>query len=464
MGMHRPSPVRRVAYDDSGFAMILVIGFTGVLAALITVGTAIGIRTLQSSSAHVNFENALAVAEMGVDGTLAQISDAFNAPVPSDFVTSGPCAITAPGPFSDDETERRWARDALTALPDGCLEDTPNGNGEYVAVRPTNVRAVYSMSWVPDRLTPGAKKRLIKAEYLFAPYKPTNAVLTQSQLNFAGSVAVTTISTTPSDVHSNATITGFNGSTSIAGSLSASGNLAEACTAAITGGCTEDAPLQGLPNISARRYYDTQRATYASSWFDLCPDGVMRGPSPTGAEPCQGSALPTTNGWMFSTVGGVPTWTLPRTAGGPFNGIYYVFRGNAEIGDSGNSSNTWQISVLAEAETGLVNATTCGKRGGNINWKLFNLTPWLSGLQMLADANLTGDANANAGSGLFMAGDKVDLQTSSSTITGAVIAANKCAAAGQNQIQGVTVRYDDTLESPLSDVIRTSLWLDYAAG
>ncbi len=157
-------------------------------------------------------------------------------------------------------------------------------------------------------------------------------------------------------------------------------------------------------------------------------------------------------------------WTLPRTAGGPFNGVYYVYQGDAVIGDNGNSSTTWQISVLAEAETGVVNTATCGKRGGNVNWKLFNLTPWLSGLQMLADANLTGDANSTAGSGVFLAGDKVDLQTSSATITGAVVASNKCAAAGVNRVQGMTINYDDTLETPLSDVIRTSLWLDYAAG
>jgi hypothetical protein len=177
--------------------------------------------------------------------------------------------------------------------------------------------------------------------------------------------------------------------------------------------------------------------------------------------------LPTTNGWEFTAGSGTTpdTWTLPRTAGGPYNGVYYVYQGNAQIGSNGNSSDTWQISVLAEAQTtGITNAATCNKLGGDVAWKLFNMTPYLSGLQLLADANLTGDANASAGSGLFLAGDKVSLSTSSSVLTGAVVASNKCAAQGPNAIQGVAIHYDDTLESPLSDIIRTSLWLDYAAG
>lgn len=461
------SPMRRLdprtTRDEGGFALVLVLGFTAVLGALVALGTTIGIRTLKSSAAHSNFESALAVAETGVDGTLAEISEAYNSTPSVDFTSPSACAITAPTTtFADAETERAWARDALSALPDSCLTTVPGG--QYASIRPTNRNAVYSMSWVPSRESAGNKRRLIKAEYLFAPYKPTNAVLTEGALDFSGSVAITSVSSTPSDVHANSTISGYNGSTNIAGSMSASGALSGSCPSSITGGCTAGAPVQALPNISARRYYDSQRAAYASHWFDLCPDGVMRGPAAVGALPCTGSTMSTTNGWEFAVTGGVPTWTLPRTAGGPFNGIYYVYQGDAVVGSNGNSSTTWQISVLAEAERGVTNAATCDKRGGNVEWKLFNLTPWLSGLQMLAEANLTGNANATAGSGLFLAGDKVDLNTSSSTITGAVIAANDCAAAGENTIQGVTINYDDTMETPLSDIIRTSLWLDYPAG
>ena len=184
--------------------------------------------------------------------------------------------------------------------------------------------------------------------------------------------------------------------------------------------------------------------------------------------PCQGTVVGTTgfNGWLYTPglSGAAPVWTLPRTAAGPFPGTYYVFQGNAQVGDNGNSNTTWPITVIAEAATGVVNSATCGKLGGNISWKLFNLTPRLPGLQFLADANLTGDANATAGVGLFLAGDKVDLNTSSAVINGAVIASNTCAAQGPNTVQGVTINFSDDVESPLKDVIRTTLWLEYPVG
>ena len=64
-----------------------------------------------------------------------------------------------------------------------------------------------------------------------------------------------------------------------------------------------------------------------------------------------------------------------KTAGGPYPGTYYVFQGDAQIGSNGNSSER-QITVLAEAKAGgVANAATCNKLGGNIDWKLFTLSP-----------------------------------------------------------------------------------------
>ena len=213
--------------------------------------------------------------------------------------------------------------------------------------------------------------------------------------------------------------------------------------------------------------YYKQAASNFATWFDLC-DGVMKKPDTVlPLEPCTGTPLTALNGWVY-TPGSITTpatWTLPDQSGGPFNGTYYIQEADAVVGGNGNSTSTWAVTVIASAKTGgSANAATCNKLGGNVTWKLFNLTPSLPGLQLLADANLTGRANASAGSGLFLAGHKVDINTSSSTITGAIVAGNTCAAAGPNTIQGVTVNYDDTLEAPLSDIIRTTLWLDYAAG
>lgn len=460
---------RRRIDGDEGFTLILVIGFSLVLLGVVGLASTLGINSLRSSRSHVNFENALSTAEAGIDDRLAAVSTAFNAVPSTNYVTPAPCAVsTLPAVFGNDEQERVMARDALLALPASCTVST--GSGDYVAVRPTNKRAVYSLGWYPGRSASGAARRLVKAEYLLAPYKPSNAVLTQGSLDFSGSVTVRALNTTSSaDIHTNTAILGYNSSLNMAGHLSTVGTLPGGCPAGVTGGCAAGAAIQTLPTVSARTYYRSQAVALGSNWYDLCAGGVVRRPNVVaGSLPCSGPNLGVSpyNGWEYTAGSGTtaPLWTLPRTAGGPYGGVYYVYQGDANIGDNGNSPTTWPITVLAESAATGGSVAHCGKLGGNVNWKLFNLTPALPGLQLLADADLKGEANATAGSGLFLAGDKVDLNTSSATITGAVIASNRCAAAGPNTVQGVTVNYDDTLESPLSDVIRTTLWLEYPAG
>jgi hypothetical protein len=458
---------RRVRHEDDGFTMILVIGMAVVLLALVGLGMTLGVQSLQSSRSHSNFEGSLATAEAGVDSTLATINAAFNSGQAT-WTTPSPCAVTSlPATFSSDEQERTSVLAALLALPTSCT--VTSSTGDYVAVRPSNHQAVYSLAWYPKRGVTGAKRRLIKAEYLFAPYKPSNAVLTQGSLDFSGSVAVTAPNaTTSADIHTNTDVTGFNNSLEVEGQLSASGSLPGSCPSKVDGGCAANSAIQGLPTISALTYYKALAVANSATWYDLCPGGAVKRPDPAGLLPCSGTQIGSApyNGWTYTAGSGTTPdlWVLPRTAGGPFAGTYYVYQGDAQIGDNGNSSTVWPITVLAQAAPTGGTATTCNKLGGNITWKLFNVTPSLPGLQYLADANLTGNANNDAGSGVFLAGDKIDLNTSSATITGSVIASNNCAAQGPNTIQGVTINYDDTLETPLSDIIRTSLWLEYPAG
>jgi hypothetical protein len=42
-----------------------------------------------------------------------------------------------------------------------------------------------------------------------------------------------------------------------------------------------------------------------------------------------------------------------------------------------------------------------------------------------------------------------------------MVAGNNCAAAGGNNIQGVTINYDRNAQVPISSVIDTTLWLEY---
>jgi hypothetical protein len=100
------------------------------------------------------------------------------------------CSISAALPFVSESAEKSWARSAISsaiAADPSLLKTT--AEGQYVAIRPANKQAVYAMSWVPSRAA-AKKSRLVKSEYLFAPYKPGNAVVTEGDLTFSGSVTI----------------------------------------------------------------------------------------------------------------------------------------------------------------------------------------------------------------------------------------------------------------------------------
>ncbi len=92
----------------------------------------------------------------------------------------------------------RRRRPRRSSRPGLALQSSPRaraalvdaGVGEYVAIKPAGWNAVYAMGWSPSKAAPKATARLIKAEYLFSPYKPGNAILTSGNLSFSSSVTV----------------------------------------------------------------------------------------------------------------------------------------------------------------------------------------------------------------------------------------------------------------------------------
>ena len=326
-----------------------------------------------------------------------------------------------------------------------------------------------------SRTATGAKRRLIKAEYVFAPYKPTNAILTNGDIDLSGSVDHERHG--PDHPGERAHQRQRDRLQQQPRSSTARSRRRGPCRAAarskVTGTCTAQQPRQELPVIGPRAVYNSYSAI-TPQWFDLCYQsgkGVVRRPASTG--PCTGTPVTDVGssgapvefqGWSVALSStGIPTWTL-ASGSSSYPGAYYVYGGNVEVGGNGNSKEDRFVTVMAEALPTGGPANRCGKVGGDISWKLFQLRPYLSGLVLLADGSLLGGANADAGPGLFVAGDKIDLKTSSSTIQGAIVAGNRCAAAGTNAVQGITVTYDDTVEAPVNDVIRTTLWLEYQAG
>lgn len=447
-------PPRR---DDAGVAMIATVGLVMFITALMVVAVVTSTSALRSSRDHVSFEQSLAAAEAGVDANLARLSEAYAAGDPG-WTNPAPCALPAPtaADVASEDAERSWAQTQLDLLPTVCTVSTPQG--DYVAGRAPGRQVVYSLGLSGPEGAVGTKDRLLKAEYVFAPFKPGKALLTDGDLDFSGSVAISNLDPTlPADVHSNDAASGINPSTNVSGSITATGTLTGNC-GSVTGGCLSGQPPEPIPTTQPRVVWSTY-APYEPNWVDLCPLGVARKPGPTDTAPCQG-AIVSPGPWVYSLDGGIPTWTYPR-ASSNVPGAYYVYHGNAVVGGNGNAPDVRQITVVAEPAPIGGGASSCGKLGGDVTWKLFNLQPYLAGLALFAGANLYGEANAEAGPGLFLAGDKVQMSTSSSVITGAIVASNTCAAAGTNEVQGVTIRYDETVEAPVNDIIRTTLWLEY---
>lgn len=464
--------------------MVLVLGIAGVIAALVAVTMAMTVQSMKSSRQHVTFESAMSAAETGVDQTLSYINTAFNATPSANWVNPAPCNLTATPTFATAAAEKAWIRANLLPLAanPACLKT--GGQGEYVAVHPANIQTVYSIGFSPSysawvNRRQDAKMRTVKAEYLFAPFKPGQAVLSSGPLDFSGSVTVNTLNPSyPADIHSNSSITNSgSGSLTINGSISSSGTNSmngSSCPAGVTGGCTQNDPPERVPATPPRTVYDRE-ARLAGLWFDLCYDGSVRTPNPTpGTDPCTGAEVSTGgvdfNGWSFTPGNAttVPVWTLKRQAGvTTYPGVYYVYGGDAVVGDTGTDATVWNITVLAEGAKGAAKpagfseADRCDKYGGNLEWRLFTIHNYLQGLVFDAEGSITGSANTAAYAGFILAGDNVDLQTSSNTITGAVITNNTCSAAGDNKLQGVTINYDQTIEGPVSDTVRTTLWLEY---
>jgi hypothetical protein len=454
--------LRRRLSGDEGFGMITVMGFSLVLFGLLSVAFTVGTNALQSSRSHYSFDQALDNAETGIDQMLGRLQKNTSYTL---------CGCTTPtGGFATEAAERSWARStvaALAASQPSLLQST--GNGQFLSIHPSNRYTVYSMGWVPS-YAKAVKTRLLKAEYLFAPYKPTEAILTNGDLDISGSVLVDATDTTvPAGVHTNANVTTNNASLTVSGPVTSSGTYDVNGNVSVGSGSGGGMPLETVPSISARYVYTSQSAAYSQNWYDLCPDGSVHSPDSAATTPCTGTALSTGGasyrGWDFTPGSGntAPLWSM-TTAASPYQGVYYVYQGDAEIGHGGgNSSTAWNATVIAEAKAGgSTDSATCNKLGGNISWKLYDVSAYISGLVMEAEGDLTDSANNNAGDGLFAAGDQVYLSTSSATLTGSVVAANQCPnTSNPSTVQGVTLHYDQNAEAPIQSVVRTTLWLEY---
>jgi hypothetical protein len=434
--------------DQAGIGVVLVIAVGTLVLGMGLLAHRIFDGAMSSSSSHVTYEQALHLAEHGIDQTLARIQQDptySNGPDLPDSVVSGP-------------PEKAWV---VRQIETAAVQTAPEG--EFVALKPRNRNVVYAASWVPSRAH-ARRTRIVKAEYLLSAYNPDDAILTGGDLTLNGTVDVAGIA---GNVHSNGALTVI-GTPSISGSLTSSGRYSE------SGGPTVLGPEKGggypehsLPTIDPLQEWlrhvgpaaDPDTA-YDAVWYDLCPDGTVR--RPDGTAPCRGSLADgfapgmDYQGW---TLRG-DTWEF--AGNNAFDGVFFAHEGNIKVsGSPGSAGTPWTVTLMAsgsgpEGDVATGDITISGSAV---------MAPMITDLALLArrDLDLTGTPGQGL-NGLVAAHEQVRAAGHVS-IVGSIVAEDAGDSPGSpvhaNGVAGtVSLVYDGGIEVPIGSVIRTTLWLE----
>ena len=494
---------RRLAGDD-GLGLVLVLGMGAILTGLMILSTSTAIRSLASSREHVSFESALAAADGGIEIGLARAQRAYVATgsdshaIPGPANTVGECVaapIPWPWPTSQPtpEQERNWARSQLellaaTGTTGGCLKSARGG--DYAIFKPTGRQVIYSLAWSPRRGASEVKQRLIKAEYLFTPYAPSHAILAGGNLVLDSSTTVTSAPPNASllaAVHTNGNLSVSSGNPTVFGPVTQSGSGSPVSSnnfKANPGNAVVGAAKQPIPFGGVRAVWTLNRTKpVPGGWYDLCPNGTVQ--APTGATPCAGSILTNLSGggsfrgWSYAlpAPGAVPIWSAGTEVKlNGFSGTYYVSEGDVVNPASNTGPRVPALTVLASARTPATPVTpVCNKVGGNIRWGSTDpAAPSLPSTWLIADQDLMTESSYSAGSavagtvvsGFFIAGDQMEMSTSSNGAYGAVVALSQCSPSGSlvdlNRIKNPSIYYDPNAQAPFTDIINNTLWLEYA--
>lgn len=448
--------LREARGDDSGMALATVLLVAALVTTLVITTLGMVMASLRSSTDHDKFEGAVAAAEAGVDSTLAQLQA-------NQAYSLGP-AIG--GTFATPDAERQWAYTHIMSQHSSGSSWISTGSGEYLAIKPSDMNVIYALGCDPNCDAANAKQRLVKVEYLFAPYKPGNAILTSGDLSFSSSVTVDVTANAvggTANVHTNGSATGTGCSQTVNGIVTASGGYS-VCGSVGLSGSGGNMPQESVPQVKPRYIYDQYSAQYRSTWYDLCPDGKIRRPAAT---PCTGTQYADASGgasfqgWTWTAASGTTPalWDMSSTSWG--SGIYYVYQGDANIN---RNTVVASATVIAEAAPTGGTSATCNKLGGNITAKLVTISnAALPGVVLVADGNLSATSHFEAGIGVFAAGDQIQVETSSNGITGTVIANDTCPSSTTgmtDQVKNAVINYDQNVEVPLLDIIRTTQWLE----
>ncbi len=427
----------RLRREDRGAALATVALLGTALVVLTAVIVMRGVTQHSTIDVDRDWEQALHVAESGLDEAFFEIEDA---PDLDTFFT-----VPATANVSD--------KDAIVALAD-TLPASSHPEGEYVIVKPEGSPLVFGVGYTPSRDDPNRKIRVVKAEYepeiLMLPgWSPSHAFASGGDLDISNNVAVIDPSGgDEADVHANGVLDKKPGST-VEGCASGYGNSYS------EGECPPLIEPVPMPPVNPRELYRL-------SMFDLCPNGMIRsGPAhPTtpnpNPDPCTGppAALP---GWSSSVSQGIREWTGVDSSP---SAVVYVHHGDVTIKlGSEATPKPMTILVTSHDETG-----GCGgpKSSGHLRMNSgSNIRPHPTAMDL--SIAVQGDVKMNGGStveGLTMAHEQIHF-SGGTGVNGAVIAESACdgpnspVGPGSVLTGGTTINYSGGLASPFNTATAT---------
>ncbi|MBU1226619.1 MAG: hypothetical protein KJ698_05350 [Actinobacteria bacterium] len=413
--------MRRLRDEERGMALAAVM-FLGLAVMMLT--SVIAVRAFRQSgntAMDATWEATLNVAESGLDDGLVRMHDQPGYTT-GEFMPEG---------FQSQEDARAWVLAAADARPEAELVAT--SDGEYVVVRPVNTAAVFSIGYVPSRSDPGRRVRIVHAmmedAVVSGGWFTRYAVLTGGVLGMSGNPTI--ISGAAVGIHSNDFLD-IRGSVFVDGCLSASNGSRVIGSMNQDPGCGtpgEQAPVE-IPAVDVRSFWEF-------SEYDLCPGGAVKaGPAhPTQGNtaanaPCTGATLIAHadvvpfRGWSYtgSSVSLEAIWRHGSL--GLFDGVYYVYRGSAEMAASpGTITDPWEVTLLVEG------VGSCpGITGGDIDISGSPvMVPYGDTKNLLMAAGRDIDISGSPDfSGLIAAHEQIDNSGSANGLEAALLAEMLC--------------------------------------
>jgi hypothetical protein len=405
--------MRRLHTDDRGMA-IATVALLGLAVVMVTsIMTLRGTRQVRNTSSDAQWEQALHVAEAGLDYALVVVK------INSDYTTGE----IVPS-FDDPDAERAWAVTAADAQLEADLGETPEG--DYAIVMPLNDQVIYSVGFAPSRDAIDRRVRVVRVSYARVPgstqWRADRAFVTNRDLTITGNPVAFEAR---ANVHANGHIT-----------VSGNPTVHDACLSSSDGatviGNLNDHPACPWPGDQETSHIPVidPRDFWSLSEYDLCPAGVVRaGPAhgsfgaSAASEPCTGSVLEADAatspylGWEYQGSDPVDGERWVYDTNVENHGSFYIFQGSAWLPTGpGTNTNPWYVSLFVEAAGGCP-----ANVGGDIV---------LSGAAVLAPAT-------GAGSMFMVAGRDIHWNGNGRLkAPGVIAAAEQVSIVGNPQVEG----------------------------